>query len=65
MGYACFGVGASPLPEFQKQGIGAALVQAAERIEPGNLFWEKQDFSNRTDILYRNKALTEMKRFDM
>lgn len=69
------------LPDFQKQGIGTALVHAVieefkqigitkvalvvfERNTPGNLFWEKQGFSKRTDIVYRNKTLTEMKRFD-
>ena len=69
------------LPDFQKQGIGRALVHAVieefkqigitkvalvvfERNAPGNLFWEKQGFSKRTDIVYRNKTLTEMKRFD-
>ena len=40
-----------------------ALV-AFERNESGNAFWEKQGYSLRTDLSYRNKSLTDMIRFD-
>ena len=40
-----------------------ALV-AFERNESGNVFWEKQGYSLRTDLSYRNKSLTDMIRFD-
>ncbi len=68
-------------PEYQKKGIGSALVEAAmaaleqqgitkvalvvfDRNIAGNSFWEKQGFTKRTDIVYRNKALVQMVRFD-
>lgn len=40
-----------------------ALVAFAQN-EVGNRFWEKQGFSRRTYLVYRNKALVEMKPFD-
>ena len=65
-------------PERQKQGIGSQLVQAAKkavqkigiakmvfsRNQSGNAFWEKQGFSVREDLTYRNLALQEMTRMD-
>ena len=40
-----------------------ALV-AFERNESGNAFWEKQGYSLRTDLSYRNKSLMDMIRID-
>lgn len=40
-----------------------ALVVFAEN-ENGNAFWEKQGFTVREDLVYRNKSLTEMIRID-
>lgn len=34
------------------------------RNEGGNLFWERQGFSVRDDLVYRNRALTHMVRTD-
>lgn len=68
-------------PDYRKQGIGTALVNAAldaleqigitkvalvvfERNQDGNAFWEKQGFTVRKDLVYRNKSLAEMKRID-
>ena len=65
----------------QRQGIGAALLDAAmqalERAgihkvvsvvfcenEKGNAFWEKHGFTERHDLVYRNKALSELKKID-
>ena len=65
----------------QRQGIGAALLDAAmlalERAgihkvalvvfgknEKGNAFWEKHGFSVRNDLVYRNKAISELTRID-
>ena len=65
----------------QRQGIGAALVDAAmsalksEGIhkvnlvvfaanEKGNAFWEKQGFTAREDLVYRNKAISDLTRID-
>ena len=34
------------------------------RNEAGNAFWEKNGFTSREDLVYRNKALVEMVRID-
>ena len=34
------------------------------RNQPGNAFWEKMGFTVRTDLTYRNRALTELRRID-
>lgn len=46
-------------PSCRKQGIGSALVRA----EP-NAFWEKQGFTVRNDLVYRNQSLVEIMRID-
>lgn len=68
-------------PKWQKQGIGAKLVETVmqalqeegihkvalvvfERNHAGNVFWEKQGFTTREDIVYRNKSIAEMVRID-
>ena len=65
----------------QRQGIGAALLNAAmaalgrEGItkvmlvvfadnEKGNAFWEKQGFTARDDLVYRNRAIAELTKID-
>lgn len=35
-----------------------------DRNDTGNLFWEKQGFTVREDLIYRNKALSEIVRID-
>lgn len=40
-----------------------ALVVFAKN-ETGNAFWEKQGFTLRTDLSYRNRALSELQRID-
>lgn len=69
------------LPEYQRSGIGSALVNTAmEALEKegihkvnlvafrenqtGNVFWEKQGFTLRTDLNYRNKLIHPLKRID-
>lgn len=71
----------SVMPDYQRQGIGAKLVNVAiealknqginkvalvvfAKNKDGNAFWEKQGFTVREDITYRNKTLTEMTRMD-
>ncbi len=68
-------------PAWQRQGIGAKLVDAAlealraeginkaalvvfARNEAGNAFWERMGFTAREDVLYRNRALAEIRRID-
>lgn len=45
-------------------GINKVALVVFERNEDGNLFWEKMGFSSREDLVYRNKALTEIIRID-
>lgn len=45
-------------------GITKVALVAFERNETGNAFWEHMGFTARTDLTYRNRALTEIQRFD-
>ncbi len=45
-------------------GITKVALVVFERNEAGNAFWEKQGFTVRQDLMYRNKALMEMERID-
>lgn len=40
-----------------------ALVVFDNNVE-GNAFWERKGFTRRNDLVYRNKALQEMRRID-
>lgn len=52
------------LGALKSLGITKAALVVFERNQDGNAFWEKQGFTVRTDLTYRNRALTEMKRYD-
>ena len=45
-------------------GITKAALVAFERNEEGNAFWEKMGFTQREDLVYRNRALKNVKRMD-
>lgn len=45
-------------------GINKTALVVFSRNESGNAFWEKQGFNAREDLVYRNKCLTEMIRYD-
>ncbi len=45
-------------------GISKAALVVFERNTVGNEFWEKLGFTVRDDLVYRNKALTEITRID-
>ena len=47
-----------------KIGIHKVALVVFDRNEIGNDFWEKMGFSVRDDLIYRNKALTEIVRID-
>lgn len=49
---------------LKQLGISKVALVVFERNKSGNTFWEKQGFTVRTDITYRNKSLVEMIRID-
>ena len=49
---------------LKEEGINKAALVVFERNENGNAFWEKQGFTVRNDLVYRNRTITEMIRFD-
>ncbi|MBQ6492323.1 MAG: GNAT family N-acetyltransferase [Erysipelotrichaceae bacterium] len=62
------GIGTALVDETMKAlkelGINKVAMVVFERNTDGNAFWEKQGFSERKDLVYRNKALTEIIRMD-
>lgn len=62
------GVGASlvkaALDALKELEISKVALVVFEQNTDGNAFWEKQGFTVRTDLTYRNKALVEMIRKD-
>lgn len=49
---------------LKKEGITKTALVVFTRNAQGNRFWQKQGFSARDDLVYRNKALQEMVRMD-
>lgn len=47
-----------------KEGINKAALVVFERNEIGNSFWEKVGFSEREDLVYRNKLINPINRID-
>lgn len=45
-------------------GISKVALVVFEKNAGGNAFWEKQGFTVRNDLIYRNKSLVEMIRID-
>ena len=56
-------VGAA-LSVLKKLGIHKVALVVFEKNKDGNAFWEKQGFSMRDDLVYRNKALSNLQRTD-
>lgn len=52
------------LAALRECGITKTALVVFERNETGNAFWERMGFEGRDDLVYRNKALVEMKRID-
>ena len=52
------------LDSLHKIGINKVALVVFERNKDGNEFWEKLGFISRNDLIYRNKALTEIERID-
>lgn len=49
---------------FKQCGISKVACVVFDRNEQGNAFWQKLGFTVREDLVYRNKAITEMIRID-
>lgn len=49
---------------LEQYGINKVALVAFGRNETGNAFWEKLGFTVREDLIYRDKAITEMIRID-
>ena len=52
------------LKALKAQGINKTALVVFSRNAEGNAFWENVGFTERTDLVYRNKAITEMIRID-
>ena len=52
------------LASLKSLGINKTALVVFSRNKDGNAFWEKYGFTPREDLVYRNKALADMKRID-
>lgn len=52
------------LEAFGRLGITKTALVVFGKNEVGNAFWEKQGFTVRNDLVYRNRALVKMVRID-
>ncbi len=52
------------LDALKQEGIHKVALVVFERNQPGNAFWEQQDFTSREDLVYRNRALSILQRID-
>jgi ribosomal protein S18 acetylase RimI-like enzyme len=62
------GVGAAlvnaAISALEREGISKAALVVFGKNEKGNAFWEKQGFTMRHDLIYRNKAIVDLTRID-
>ena len=49
---------------LKSEGITKVALVVKSGNEKGNAFWEKREFTTRPDLIYRNKAIAELKRLD-
>lgn len=52
------------LAALREQGVAKVNLVVFARNEAGNAFWEKLGFTERPDLIYRNRTLAEMTRID-
>ena len=52
------------LAALKNEGITKVNLVVFSRNKNGNAFWEKMGFTARNDLVYRNRALVEMRRMD-
>lgn len=50
---------------LKEEGINKTALVAFSRNENGNAFWEKMGFTERHDLVYRNKTVNKMIRMDI
>ncbi len=58
------GLAEAALEALRQAGVNKVALVAFDRNGDGNAFWEKMGFSVRRDLVYRDRALTEMIRTD-
>lgn len=49
---------------LEAEGISKVALVVFERNELGNHFWERNGFTSREDLVYRNRAIKELTRID-
>ena len=52
------------LQALRAEGIHKAALVVMARNQKGNAFWEKVGFTTRPDLVYRDKLLDELIRYD-
>ncbi len=52
------------LEALRAEGIHKVALVVFERNQPGNDFWQQQGFTAREDLVYRNRALSQLRRID-
>lgn len=52
------------LSAFKDLGINKIALVVFKNNKEGNAFWEKLGFTSRSDLVYRNKAITDIVRID-
>ena len=52
------------LETLDKEGINKVALVAFTRNTDGNAFWEKMGFTQRLDLVYRNKNIHDLERID-
>lgn len=50
---------------LQREGISKVALVAFESNASGNAFWEKNGFTTRNDLVYRNKSIAELTRINI
>lgn len=55
---------AAVLSAFKDLGINKIALVVFKNNKEGNAFWEKLGFTSRSDLVYRNKAITDIVRID-
>jgi len=49
---------------LEREGINKVALVVFGKNEKGNVFWEKQGFIKRPDLIYRNRAIKDLTRID-